>query len=181
MLCRSCRVANKNQCAGTVARVCTGNGIFGAVCLRADVTADYATQRADACRDNTNGANDCAQTVIDVCTASAESAAGPFDALCTATYLPARLAHCADHTIANKNSACADQVDGSGIVETYCAGLSGGPDLYGVCDSTNGNGFTAWRGNDDSSPVIGAGSATGDDPSANFIAGGANALYLGSG
>ena len=86
--------------------------------------------------------------------------------------------HCADHTITNKNPACTSGVD---IVGTYCNGRSAADDIYGICDSTNGNEFTAWRGNDDSSPVIGAGSATGDDPSANFIAGGASALYLGSG
>ena len=173
------------DCSGDlITTACLANA-FDTLCI-----GDYATDNTAKlafCRDtnklHADKDTNCAGTINTACGLDPfAQTTGTIGDLCIDTsgtaYADARMKHCADHTITNKNPACTSGVD---IVGTYCNGRSAADDIYGICDSTNGNEFTAWRGNDDSSPVIGAGSATGDDPSANFIAGGANALYLGSG
>ena len=173
------------DCSGDlITNACLANA-FDTLCI-----GDYATDNTAKlafCRDtnklHADKDTNCAGTINTACGLDPfAQTTGTIGDLCIDTsgtaYADARMKHCADHTITNKNPACTSGVD---IVGTYCNGRSAADDIYGICDSTNGNEFTAWRGNDDSSPVIGAGSATGDDPSANFIAGGANALYLGSG
>ena len=173
------------DCSGDlITTACLANA-FDTLCI-----GDYATDNTAKlafCRDtnklHADKDTNCAGTITTACGLDPfAQTTGAIGDLCIDTsgtaYADARMKHCADHTITNKNPACTSGVD---IVGTYCNGRSAVDDIYGICDSTNGNEFTAWRGNDDSSPVIGAGSATGDDPSANFIAGGASALYLGSG
>ena len=188
-----CRDGSKNpvnkvrDCDGTIRTACLDNA-FDALCI-----GDYATD-ADAelafCRDtnklHADKDTNCAGTINTACGLDPfAQTTGTIGDLCIDTsgtaYADARMKHCADHTITNKNPACADKNDGTGIVQTYCNGRSAADDIYGICDSTNGKEFTAWRGNDDSSPVIGAGSASSGDDSANLIAGGANALYFGNG
>ena len=173
------------DCSGDlITTACLANA-FDTLCI-----GDYATDNTAKlafCRDtnklHADKDTNCAGTITTACGLDPfAQTTGTIGDLCIDTsgtaYADARMKHCADHTITNKNPACTSGVD---IVGTYCNGRSAADDIYGICDSTNGKEFTAWRGNDDSSPVIGAGSATGDDPSANFIAGGASALYLGSG
>ena len=179
-----------SDCTGTITTACTANPFAKTTGTTEGNLCDdtYDTARETECRRSTRTiiTGDCTATVMSLCNNNPfAQTTGTIGDLCIDTsgtaYADARMKHCADHTIINKNPACADKNDGTGIVQTYCNGRSAADDIYGICDSTNGKEFTAWRGNDDSSPVIGAGSASSGDDPANLIAGGANALYLGNG
>ncbi|MCA8833865.1 MAG: hypothetical protein K8953_02165, partial [Proteobacteria bacterium] len=172
--CRMMDTTDQPRCGAVVSDFCdtpdSPSDIYDLLCR-----VGYSTQRLDYCKAEGTligeATGNCASDLDAICTTSGGSA--PFSGICGDNF-DARRAHCADHTITNKNAAC---TTGINVVGTYCNGLDGAPDLYGLCDSTNGAEFTAWRGED----VIGAGSASVDNPSANLIAGGADALYLGDG